>query len=58
MEEVCEVGRKNLKELSCLITFLGAKCFSLFPGVESLVISTAKPENFIQLLLIFVGVPV
>ena len=52
MEKVCEVGSKNLlNNYPRLTTFLGANCFSLF-----LVMSTTKPDNFMELFWTFVGV--
>ena len=45
MGKVCEVGSKNLlNNYPRLTTFFGANCFSLF-----LVMSTTKPDNFMQL---------
>ena len=50
MEEVYEVGPNKLrKNYWSLRTFLGTINLLLFPGVEKVVISTPKPDNFIKL---------
>ena len=59
MEEVYEVGPNKLrKNYWSLRTFLGTINLLLFPGVEKVVISTPKPDNFIKLFWTFVSVPV
>ena len=59
MEEVCEVGPNKLrKNYWSLRTFLRTISFLLFPGVEKVVISTPKPDNFMKLFWTFISVPV
>ena len=59
MEEVCEVGPKNLRKNFQLKNFSWHEMFLVISRCrKSLVMSTPKPDNFIQLFWPFIALPV
>ena len=59
MEKVCEVGPKNLRKNFGLKNLPRQVMFLVISGCrKSVVMSTPKPDTFMQLFWTFVGVPV